>query len=86
MMKLSKKRKKKTKKLNDVFDAIEELESEDIKAASKRQKTRTANIQRANAAQSQTKIYNHLVECRILFQRAILNSTNIIQHNQQQEE
>jgi len=60
----------KKRKLN-VFDAIQELESEDVKAASRRRKTSTATVQRAKAAQSQTKIYNNLVECRILFQRAL---------------
>ena len=54
-----------------VFDAIQELESEDVKAESKRRKRSTNEGLRARAAQSQTKIYNHLVECRILLQRAI---------------
>lgn len=57
-----------------VFDAIQELESEDVRAESRRRKRTTVDAQRAQAAQSQTKIYNHLVECRILFQRAMVNN------------
>jgi hypothetical protein len=57
-----------------VFDAIQELESEDVQAESQRRKRTTADAQRAQAAQSQTKIYNHLVECRILFQRAMTST------------
>jgi protein AATF/BFR2 len=61
-----------------VFDAIQELESEDVKAESRRRKKTTADANRGQAAQSQSKIYNHLVECRILFQRASTasNKTN----------
>ena len=68
--KSNKKKRKKNQKLNNVFDAIEELESEDIKASKKRQKVTTANIQRAKAAQSQTKIYNHIQS--ILTRRVLL--------------
>ena len=63
--------KKSSKKLNHVFDAINELESEDFLASKKRRKITASNSSRTKAAQSQTKIYNHLVECRILFQRAM---------------
>lgn len=60
-----------TKKRNlSVFDAIQELESEDVKAEKKRRKRTTSDRLRAEAAQSQSKIYNHLIECRILLQRA----------------
>ena len=59
-----------------VFDAIQELESEDFRAESRRRKRTTADAHRAKAAQSQSKIYNHLVECRILFQRAMNNFKN----------
>ena len=59
-----------------VFDAIQELESEDFRAESRRRKRTTADAHRAQAAQSQSKIYNHLVECRILFQRAMNNFKN----------
>ena len=54
-----------------VFDAIQELESEDVKAETKRRKRTKNDRLRAEAAQSQAKIYNHLVECRILLQRAV---------------
>ena len=57
-----------------VFDAIQDLEVEDIHAESKRRKKSAAQAHRSKAAQSQTKIYNHLVECRILLQRAVLAS------------
>jgi protein AATF/BFR2 len=59
-----------------VFDAIQELESEDVKTESTRRKRSTADHLRAQAAQSQTKIYNHLVQCRILFQRAMTSTEN----------
>lgn len=61
----------KKKRNLSVFDAIQELESEDVKAEKKRRKRTTNDRLRAEAAQSQTKIYNHLVECRILLQRAV---------------
>ena len=57
-----------------VFDAIQELETEDVKAETKRRKRSTTDRLRAEAAQSQAKIYNHFVECRILLQRAITAS------------
>lgn len=64
-------KKKMGKKRNlSVFDAIQELESEDAKAEKKRRKRTTSDRLRAEAARSQTRIYNHLVECRILLQRA----------------
>jgi hypothetical protein len=59
-----------------VFDAIQELESEDVRAESRRRKRTTVDAQRGEAAQSQTKIYNHLVECRILLQRAMNNTVS----------
>eukprot|EP00980_Cylindrotheca_fusiformis_P000229 scaffold52_cov183-Cylindrotheca_fusiformis.AAC.8 len=59
-----------------VFDAIQELESEDVKAETRRRKRSTTDQIRAQAANSQTKIYNHLVECRILFQRALNSLEN----------
>lgn len=58
-----------------VFDAIQELESEDVRTESLQRKKSTAQTHRAQAAQSQTKIYNHLVECRILLQRAVTAAT-----------
>lgn len=61
----------KKKRNLSVFDAIQELESEDAHAETKRLKKSSTRAHRALAAQSQTKIYNHLVECRILMQRAV---------------
>ncbi|CAJ1906335.1 unnamed protein product [Cylindrotheca closterium] len=60
----------KKKRNLSVFDAIQELESDDVKAEKKRRKRTTTDRLRAEAAQSQSKVYNHLVECRILLQRA----------------
>jgi hypothetical protein len=54
-----------------VFDAIQDLETEDARIGTHRRKKSTKQAHRAQAAQSQTKIYNHLVECRILLQRAV---------------
>jgi len=54
-----------------IFDAIEELDTQDRKAESKRRKETGAEKKRALEAQSQTKIYNHLLETRILLQRAV---------------
>jgi protein AATF/BFR2 len=54
-----------------IFDAIEELETQDRRADRKRHKQQRADQQRAQQVQQQTKIYQHLVESRILLQRAI---------------
>mmetsp|Transcript_28012 Transcript_28012/g.46348 ORF Transcript_28012/g.46348 Transcript_28012/m.46348 type:complete len:301 (-) Transcript_28012:51-953(-) len=59
-----------------VFDAIEELETQDRLADGKRQKKTIADQKRAVQVQSQTKIYNHLVESRILLQRAVTHVKN----------
>lgn len=64
----------KKRKTLSVFDAIQDLEVEDIHAETKRRRKSVAQVHRSKAAQSQTKIYNHLVECRILLQRAVLAS------------
>lgn len=61
----------KKKRNLSVFDAIQELESQDIKAETRRKKSRTNEQHRAQAAQAQTKIYSSLVESRILLQRAV---------------
>ena len=54
-----------------IFDAIEELDTQDRKADRKRRKDTNAEKKRAQEVQSQSKIYNHLLESRILLQRAI---------------
>lgn len=57
-----------------IFAAIEELDSEDRRGERKRRKETNAEKHKAVEAQTQTKIYNHLVESRILLQRAINNA------------
>lgn len=54
-----------------IFDAIEELDTQDRKAERKRRKETSAEKKKALEAQSQSKIYNHLLETRILLQRAV---------------
>lgn len=54
-----------------MFDAIQELESEDARTETQRRKKSSKQAHRSLAAQSQTKVYHHLVECRILLQRAV---------------
>ena len=54
-----------------IFDAIEELDTQDRNAERKRRKETSAEKKRALEAQSQSKIYNHLLETRILLQRAV---------------
>lgn len=54
-----------------IFDAIEELDTQDRKADRKRRKETSAEKKKALEAQSQSKIYNHLLETRILLQRAV---------------
>lgn len=54
-----------------IFDAIEELDSQDRNAERKRRKETNVEKKKALEAQSQSKIYNHLLETRILLQRAV---------------
>lgn len=63
-----------------VFDAIEELDTQDRNAERKRRKETSAEKKRALEAQSQTKIYNHLLETRILLQRAV-NKVNDVSNS-----
>ncbi|KAG7361306.1 apoptosis-antagonizing transcription factor, C-terminal-domain containing protein [Nitzschia inconspicua] len=58
-----------------VFDAIDELETQDRRADGKRHKQHRADQQRAQQVYQQTQIYQHLVESRILLQRAIVANT-----------
>lgn len=53
-----------------VFSAVQELDSEDVRAAN-RKKQKTSNLQKSRAAQSQVRLYKHLMECRILLQRTM---------------
>jgi protein AATF/BFR2 len=57
-----------------IFDTIEELESQDRRADGKRRKKSQADARRAVEVQHQTKIFHHLVELRILLQRALKSS------------
>lgn len=59
-----------------IFNAIEDLDTQDRKADRKRRKETNAEKKRAQDAQSQTKIYSHLLESRILLQRAIHKVNN----------
>jgi hypothetical protein len=54
-----------------VFDAIQELDSQDVRANRKRKTSTTSQARQSKAARSQTKIHGHLMECRILLQRAM---------------
>jgi len=54
-----------------VFDAVSYLDSQDAHAERRRRTSKRQDRQRSEAAQSQAKIYGGLVECRILFQRAL---------------
>lgn len=69
-----------------VFDAIDELDSQDVRANRKRKTTSQRNEAKSNAARSQTKIHGHLMECRILLQRAMTTTTTTTTESSQQEE
>ena len=78
--------KKMGKKRNlSVFDAIKELESEDVRTETQRRKKSTAQAHRAQATQSQTKIYNHMLECRILLQRAVTSVASPEEENKEDD-
>ena len=68
---------KKSKNKNlSVFDAVQELDIEDKVAEIKRRKRSRNDAHRAQAAQHQSKIYDRLLECRILLQQAITTATS----------
>lgn len=60
-----------SKKKTSVFDAIQELDSQDVRASRKRKTSSSKDARKSKAARSQTKIHGHLMECRILLQRAM---------------
>jgi hypothetical protein len=62
------------KRNRSVFDAIQELESEDAKTETHHEKSRKNQHRQAQAAQAQTKIYSAIAESRILLQRAVTSS------------
>lgn len=71
-MSSSLKKKKRSRKLSSVFDAVDEFNSQDTTAARKRKTSSTNQVKQSKAARSQTKIHGHLMECRILLQRAMV--------------
>ena len=63
--------------LSSVFDAIQELDSQDGRANRKRKTTTfSRDAAKSKAARSQTKIHGHLMECRILLQRAMTTESS----------
>lgn len=67
---------KKKRSRSSVFDTIQELDSQDVRASRKRKTSSTRNVSKSKAAQSQTKIHGHLMECRILLQRAMTGESS----------
>ena len=65
----------KKKNKSSVFDAIQELDSQDVRASRKRKSSSSKDARKSKAARSQTKIHGHLMECRILLQRAMTTTT-----------
>jgi len=53
-----------------LFDAVEALTAQDAQAAQQPPVQHARQVRQCRAAQSQTKIYSSLMECRILLQRA----------------
>jgi protein AATF/BFR2 len=64
-------KKKRSSQQLSVFDAVQDLDAEDVRAETKRRKRSSTDARRAVAAQDQSKIYDRLVECRILLQQAL---------------
>jgi Apoptosis-antagonizing transcription factor, C-terminal/Apoptosis antagonizing transcription factor len=60
-----------TKKRNGVFDAVDTLESQDINANKKKKRVLENDQRKSKAAQSQVKVFENLMELRILLQRVI---------------
>lgn len=59
------------RKSSSLFDTIESLERDDGQASSKYQRLLEQDQRKSRAAQSQTKLYEQLMEIRILLQRTI---------------
>jgi hypothetical protein len=62
-----------------MFDAVSQLETQDAAADKLRRTASQKDVQRSKAAQSQTKVYSCMVECRILLQRSMttLSTTTV---------
>lgn len=54
-----------------IFDVVQQLDSEDGTFERQRRKSNERDLKKSRAAQSQTKIFESLVECRILLQRFV---------------
>jgi len=61
---------------SSVFDAIQELDSQDVRASRKRKTSSSRDAAKSKAARSQAKIHGHLMECRILLQRAMTGESS----------
>ena len=59
------------KERSSLFESISKLESSDVRAAKLRRVATSRSICKSFAARSQVDIHSDLVECRILFQRAL---------------
>jgi hypothetical protein len=59
------------KRSRTVFDAVEQLDSQDVKASRKRKSSSAKQLRQSMAAKSQTKLHGKLMECRILLQRVL---------------
>ena len=67
---------KKKRERTSIFDAVQSMEQEDAQAAQQRRKTTAREQINSQAALSQTKIFQSLVECRILMQRSLQDSNS----------
>lgn len=65
---------KKKRERTSIFDAVQSIEQEDAQAAQQRRKTTAREQINSQAALSQTKVFQSLVECRILLQRSLQGS------------
>jgi len=71
-----------SKKKRSIFAAFESLEAEDRATAKLRKKQTSKTAERAKAARSQTKIYSHLMETRILLQRSFQQATTYLEEEE----
>jgi hypothetical protein len=70
MSNISNKKRKTRSSTSSIFDAVEQMESIDARSAAKKRTTMVIkDIAKSKAAQSQTKLFGTLMECRILLQR-----------------
>jgi translation initiation factor 2 beta subunit (eIF-2beta)/eIF-5 len=73
------------RKSSNLFDTIESLERHDGQASSKYQRLLEQDQRKSKAAQSQTKLYEHLMEIRILLHRATIPSNQNNNNNDDDE-